>query len=75
VKAEDSGPYRISVRAAILALGRFGIASPGSTKILEKEWAKYRTQNRLDLYGRPTELEQAAENDGYRRDCAHSVPH
>jgi hypothetical protein len=38
VKGEDSGPYRISVRAAILALGRFGIASPGSTKILEKEW-------------------------------------
>src|SRR5437867_2822400 len=48
VKAEGSGPYRISVRAAILALGRFGIAPPELTKKLEKEWAQYRTQKRLD---------------------------
>jgi hypothetical protein len=75
VKAQGSGPYRISVPAAILALGRFGIASPGSTKTLEKEWAKYRTQHRLDLYGRPMELEPPAEDNGNRRDCTHpSVP-
>ena len=51
MKAQGSGTYRIRVRAAILPLGRFGIASPGLTKKLEKEWAKYRTQNGLNLYG------------------------
>src|SRR5262245_31644424 len=44
---------RISVRATILALGRFGIASSALTKKIEKEWAEYRTQNGLDLYGYP----------------------
>ena len=73
VKAEGSGPYRISVRAAILALGRFGIASPELTKKLEKEWARYRTQKQLDLYGRPAEG-QTAGNENSRPGCAHSVP-
>ena len=73
VKAEGSGSYRISVRAAILALGRFGIASPELTKKLEREWAQYRTQKRLDLYGRATEG-QTAGNENSRSGCAHSVP-
>ena len=74
VKAEGSGRYRISVRAAILALGRFGIASPGLTKKLEKEWAKYRTQNRLDLYGCPAEPGQTEADEYNPLGCAHSVP-
>src|SRR5262249_17914848 len=73
VDAEGSGPYRISVRAAILALGRFGIASPELTKKLEQEWAQYRTQKRLDLYGRPAEG-QSAGNENRRLGCAHSGP-
>jgi hypothetical protein len=44
---------KVSVRATILALGRFGIASPTVTRKMEKEWAKYRLQNGLDLYGQP----------------------
>jgi hypothetical protein len=60
---EGSGPYRISVRAAILALGRFRIASSGLAKKLEKEWAKYRTQNQLDLYGCPAKGEQTWETN------------
>src|SRR2546426_8222667 len=71
--AEGSGPYRISVRAAILALARFGIASPELTKKLEKEWARYRTQKQLDLYGRPAEG-QTAGNEKSGPGCAHSVP-
>ena len=67
----SSGPYRISVRAAILALGRFGIASPELTKKLEKDWAKHRTEKRLDLYGRPVE-EQTAGDQFDRPGCAHS---
>lgn len=43
---------RVSVRAMILALGRFGVASPAETKALEREWAKYRKQHGLDLYGK-----------------------
>jgi len=43
---------RVSVRAMILALGRFGIATPAKIKRLEREWAKYRDQEGLDLYGK-----------------------
>lgn len=73
VKAESSGPYRISVRAAILALARFGIASPEVTKKFEKEWAKYRSQNQLDLYGCPVDGGQTAGAERNHLRCAHSV--
>lgn len=43
---------RVSVRAMILALGRFGIATRAQTKTLEREWQKYRDQHGLDLYGK-----------------------
>jgi hypothetical protein len=46
-------PPKVSVRALILALARFGIAQPGVAKKLEKEWSLYRKQNQLDLYGKP----------------------
>ena len=44
----------VSVRAAILALGRFHIASVEEVKALEKLWAAHRKQHGLDLHGRPT---------------------
>ena len=43
---------RVSVRAMILALARFGITSPAAAKALERGWAKYRNQQGLDLYGK-----------------------
>jgi hypothetical protein len=43
---------RVSVRAMILTLGRFGITTPAKTKTLEREWAKYRDQHGLDFYGK-----------------------
>jgi hypothetical protein len=43
---------RVSVRAMILALGRFGMTKPAKTKRLEREWAQYRDQHGLDLYGK-----------------------
>jgi hypothetical protein len=43
---------RVSVRAMILALGRFGITTPSKTKTLEREWSKYRDRHSLDLYGK-----------------------
>ncbi len=46
-------PPRVSVRAAILALGRFGLAPEAEVKALNKAWAKHRKANGLDLYGQP----------------------
>ncbi len=45
-------PPKVSVRALILALARFGIAQQEEVKKLEKGWALYRKQNQLDLYGK-----------------------
>jgi len=42
----------VSVRALILALARFEIASKDQTRALEKEWAAYRKQNQLDVEGK-----------------------
>lgn len=44
---------RVSVRALILALPRFGITSPEETRDLEKSWKRCRQSQQLDLYGRP----------------------
>jgi hypothetical protein len=43
----------VSVRATILALGRFGLASADDVKTLEKRWAAHRKANTLDLHGKP----------------------
>jgi hypothetical protein len=40
------------VRALILALARFEIASKHQTGALETEWAAYRKQYRLDVEGK-----------------------
>ena len=42
----------VSVRAMILSLLRFGIGDAEHVKDLERGWAAYRQQNRLDLYGK-----------------------
>jgi len=67
-----SAEPHVSVRALILALGRFGIASQKDTKRIERDWAKYRVQNRLDLYGQAsaTVIEGHSEQDTMVG-CAH----
>jgi hypothetical protein len=57
----------VSVRALILSLGRFGIASAEEVKAAEKSWALYRKQNGLDLYGKA----ERTERDGIGG-CLHS---
>jgi len=42
----------VSVRALILAVARFGIASKDQTCRLQKAWVEYRKQNRLDIEGK-----------------------
>ena len=44
---------RVSVRATILATGRFGIGEQADVKAQERSWKKYRSAQGLDLYGRP----------------------
>ena len=62
---EAAEPH-VTVRAMILSLGRFGIAPAEDVKDLDKRWAAYRKQNRLDLYGGPAESAPAG-----RPPCAH----
>src|SRR5688500_2493704 len=42
----------VSVRATLLALRRFGIASEEDVKSLEKRWTAHRKAKGLDLYGK-----------------------
>jgi hypothetical protein len=42
----------VSVRAMLLSLLRFGIADAEQVKTLEKRWAVYRQQNKLDIFGK-----------------------
>lgn len=44
---------RVSVRATILAAGRFGGATPAEVKRLERSWRDHRSTRGLDLYGNP----------------------
>lgn len=47
-----AAPPRVSVRAVLLALERFGIAGPVEVRAMEKGWKKHREEHSLDLYGK-----------------------
>jgi hypothetical protein len=46
-----AAPPRVSVRATLLALGRFAAMAPSDVQALEKHWNRYRRQHQLDRYG------------------------
>jgi len=46
------GTGGVSVRATILVLNRFGIASADEVKAMEKTWAKHRRETGIDLNGK-----------------------
>jgi hypothetical protein len=48
----EGADSHVSVRAMILSLGRFGIASASQTSAIEKRWAAHRKQHGLDLDGK-----------------------
>ena len=50
---------RVSVRAMILSLGRFDIATADQTRALEKAWAAKRKESGLDLYGKEIQSQDA----------------
>ena len=66
---------RVSVRALILALPRFGILPPEQTRALEKSWKRYRQSQQLDLYGLavagPTASETAHQFPACSKQQAH----
>ena len=72
VGSERQQRLSISVRATILSLGRFGIASPEVTKRTEKAWARYRTENGLDLYG--LRITSTVEPAAKGSTCGHGTP-
>ncbi len=41
----------VTVRAVLLALGRFGIESADTVRQLDKAWAKFRALHQLDMFG------------------------
>ena len=53
-------PPVISVRAMVLALGRFDIAAQDVVRQRERAWARHRGEHNLDLLGRPA-LHQASD--------------
>jgi len=48
-----AAPPSVSVRATILALGRFTRATASEVQALEKQWDRYRKQHQLDRDGQP----------------------
>ncbi|MCU0693074.1 MAG: hypothetical protein MUF54_16900 [Polyangiaceae bacterium] len=65
-----SEPGPLSVRAVILAVGRFDIISPDEVKALEKSWASHRRTARLDLAGHPQSA-NPSDFEGCDRGCDH----
>jgi hypothetical protein len=48
-----AAPPSVSVRATILALGRFACATASEVQALEKQWKSYRKQHQLNRDGQP----------------------
>src|SRR5499427_8204941 len=48
-----AAPPSVSVRATILALGRYTCATASEVQALEKQWNRYRKQQQLDRDGQP----------------------
>ena len=63
-----SAEPHVSVRAMILSLVRFGIATSEQTKTLEKDWVAYRKRNGLDIYGTASKPEPTHVSG-----CVHSL--
>ena len=55
----------VSVRATIIALSRFGIASVEEVKALEKRWAAHRKANGLDLNGKQASAQRPIDQCGH----------
>lgn len=59
---------RVSVRATILALGRFGITPAERVKEIDRRWAARRKSHDLDLYGQQAQANPLSAELGDARD-------
>ncbi len=66
-RTEPEAEPRVSVRAMLLALRRFGIESQETVRQLERGWAKHRAAEALDGEGRP---DTGACHVGRGKDCS-----
>jgi hypothetical protein len=55
----EGADLHVSVRAMILSLGRFDIATAEQTHALEKAWGAKRKDSKLDLYGKAIKSQNA----------------
>jgi hypothetical protein len=54
-----AAPPRVSVRATLLALGRFADVATPDVQALEQRWNQYRRQHQLDRYGQKADAVSA----------------
>lgn len=67
-----AAPPSVSVRATILALGRFTCATSSEVQALEKRWNSYRRQHQLNREGQP---EDAVPSSRQRTRVLRRGPH
>jgi hypothetical protein len=61
----------VSVRAAILALGRFGITDRSMVKTLGKKWKHYQKEKSLDIYGHKAVAGKKSADEPSVDECLH----
>jgi len=54
-----AAPPRVSVRATLLAMGRFADMAATDVQALETRWNRYRRQHQLDRYGQKEDVVSA----------------
>ena len=53
----------ITVRAVLFATRRFGLETPERFEVLDREWAKHRATNNLDMCGEPAKTRTPTRHD------------
>lgn len=53
----------VSIRSALFALIKIGAVTETEHKALDKRWRKYKTENRLDAYGRKAGAVERSKGD------------
>ena len=64
----------ISPRSALFALQKLGMISDAEMKTLDRDWARYRRENRLDAYGIPKATEASTSTGCESDESATTMP-
>jgi hypothetical protein len=63
-----AAPPAISIRAVLLAVGRFGIEPSEAVRQQERDWARYRAQHDLNPFGRPRAIGPSKARPAHQHD-------